>query len=288
MPRHVASTNWLIRSILSVVTASLVLGGSTILPTRGAAAPQDAAVCPPGKRAIFPTQNVNIPAVPPWAFPAYTGDKALEPLPDSFDIVERPAWFDGIPVSIRPYPRPSVGDGGPEDNHADMYVFFHADGTPVPQLPLLEAVPLNSASGLVIPENIEARMFSANWEVHVVRVPYDYVPGSIKSILDLTNPRWVLEDLQTNIFVTFPILPQRFTIPDLALNGLQVDAGMFEGRPVSFVEYDVWDNEYTKKPMYLFRKPSGEFAGNAVVSGIPGMPNYSSIFEVYIVNVPAT
>ncbi|MEE9400304.1 MAG: hypothetical protein V3V23_08555, partial [Dehalococcoidales bacterium] len=117
---------------------------------------------------LFPPGEVTtLPAFPPWGFPEYTGEPALEPLPDAFDIVERPAWFDGIPVTIRPFPRPSVGDGGPDDNHADMYVFFYADGTPVPQLPILEVVPLNAVGQEDIIPDIAARLFSANWEIHV-------------------------------------------------------------------------------------------------------------------------
>ncbi|MBI4337364.1 MAG: hypothetical protein HY683_06010 [Chloroflexi bacterium] len=276
----------LVGLVVLALTGAL-FGAEAIRASRGAAAPRADVVCPEGQRRLFPLQNVNIPAVPPWSFPAYAGEKALEPLPDAFDIVERDAWFDGVPATIRPFPRPSVGDGGPEDNHADMYVFFYPDGTPVNQLPLLEAVPRNAIPAFAVPEHVEARMFSANWEVHVVRVAQDYVPGSIRSILDITNPRWVLEEIQTNIFITFPILPQRFTIPGLALNGLSVEAGMFEGHPVPFVEYDLWDNEYTKKPLYLFRKPSGAFVGNAVLSGIPGMPHYSALWEVFFVEVPA-
>ena len=236
---------------------------------------------------LFPPHEVTtLPALPPWGFPEFTGEPALEPLPDAFDIVEQPAWFDGIPLTIRPFPRPSVGDGGPDDNHADMYVFFYADGTPVPQLPLLEVVPLNAAGQDVFIPDIAARLFSANWEIHVVRVPQDYVPGSIHGLGDLVNPLLVLEDIQANMFVTFPILPQEFTIPNLELNNLIVEAGVFEGKMVFFVAYEVGDNEFSEKPMYVFRKPSGEFAGNAVLSGIPGMPNISSLWAVLIVEVP--
>ncbi|MEE8353102.1 MAG: di-heme oxidoredictase family protein, partial [Dehalococcoidales bacterium] len=236
---------------------------------------------------LFPDDPVTLPAVPPWGFPEFTGIAALEPLPDSFDIVERPAWFDGIPATIRPFPRPSVGDGGPDDNHADMWVFFYPDGTPVPQLPLLEVVPLNAAGPDASVPDIAARLFSPNWEIHVVRVAEDYAPGSIGSILNLDNPRLVLENLQTNIFVTFPILPQSFTIPDLELNNLMVEQAIFEGNVVSFVEYDVGSFEFSEKPLYLFRKPSGEFSGAAVLSTLPGMPNASALWEVLIVEVPA-
>jgi FtsP/CotA-like multicopper oxidase with cupredoxin domain len=233
-----------------------------------------------------PDEETTLPAVPFWGFPEFTGEPALEPLPDAFDIVEQPAWFDGIPLTIRPFPRPSIGDGGPDDNHADMWVFFYADGTPVPQLPLLEVVPLNIAGEDIIIPDIAARLFSANWEIHVVRVPQDYVPGSIRGLGDIGNPLLVLEDIQTNMFVTFPILPQQFTIPNLELNNLAVEHGIFEGNVVSFVEYDLGDNEFVEKPMYLFRKPSGEFVGNAVLSGIPGMPLISSFWEVFTVEVP--
>lgn len=293
--------------LLAIIALILLLVEASVLPpTEGAAAvsprvaapavaPQAAPPCPPRDPALlFPPQMVNILAFDPWGFPAYSGDKALEPLPDSFDIVERPAWFDGIPVTIRPFPRPSVGDGGPDDNHADMYVFFYPDGRPVAQPPMLEVVPHNAVPPVANPTpaqvalaEIEARLFSANWEVHVVRVPENYQPGSIKTSLDLLNPQFVLEDIQTNIFVTFPILPRQSTIPGLELNGLSVQMGTIEGKLVSFVEYDIWDNEYTKKPMYAFRKPDGTFAGNPVLSGLPGMPHISSLWEVFIVEVPA-
>jgi hypothetical protein len=260
----------------------------------GDSAPSDVvpAAVPEGDllRFLFPSTAGTLPAYPPWSIPEFTGEPALEPLPDTFDIVEFPAWFDGIPVTVRPFPRPSVGDGGLDDNHADMYVFFYPDGTPVAQAPILEAVPLNAVGpNNDIPSEgaaIAARLFSANWEIHVVRVTQDYDPGSIGTTQDLTNPLLVLEDIQTNIFVTFPIMPQQFTIPGLELNELSVETGTFLKQPVSFVEYDVGDSEFSEKPAYVFRNPSGEFVGNPVVSGIPGMPHYSALWEFFIVEVP--
>ncbi len=294
-------------TLLAALAIVLLLVEASVLPpTEGAAAPaarvaplsvapQAAPPCPPRNPALlFPPHIMSIPAFVPWGFPAYVGDADLEPLPDSFNIVERPAWFNGIPATIRPWPRPGVGFGGPDDNHADMYVFFYADGRPVAQPPMLEVAPLNAmppdpnmTNAERTLRELEARLFSVNWEVHVVRVPQDYIPGTIKTLLDLENPQWVLEDIQTSIFVTFAINPRQSTLPGLELNGLSVDMGTIRGKVVQFVEYDVWDHEYTQKPMYVTRKPSGEFVGNTVLSGIPGMPNYSALWDVFIVEVPA-
>jgi len=239
---------------------------------------------------ISPPLNISVAAIPPWGFPAYSGDPTQERLPDSFDVVERPAWYDGVPVTIRPFPRPSVGDGGPKANHADMFVFYYPDGTPVNQPPLLSSVPLNAFDGAVgSPEalSLAARMFSANWELHAVRVTKNYIPGSIKSLLDLDDPNLVLEDLQTNMFVTFPILPKQGNVPGLELNGADIHTAMFEGKIVRFIDYEVGDSEFINKPLYMFRKPNGEFAGDAVLSGIPGQPHISSFWDVFMVQVTA-
>jgi len=236
---------------------------------------------------LFPPKNRNFPAVPMWNLPAYSGDPALEPLPNGFTVNESDAWFDGIPLKIRVFPRPGVGDGGPTINHADMYVFYYPDGTPVNQLPLISAVPKNAAGPGALIDNFSARMFSANWEVHAVRVTATYVPGTIKSLDGLANPNWVLEDIATNMYITFPVLPPGTSVPDLGLNGLSLDAAFYEGLTVMFVEYDIQDRELTEKPMYIFRKPNGEFAGLPVVSsGIPGMPHYNALWNVGIVEVP--
>ena len=202
---------------------------------------------------FFPPHIDTTPAVPSWNFPEFTGNTELRPLPDAFDIVERPAWFDGVPATIRPFPSPSVGTGGPDDGHADLFVFFYADGTPAPQFPLLEAVPVNAAPGVEV--ELGAELFSANWEITIIRVVQDYVPGTIQSILEVDNPRFVLEALQTNMFFTFPIIPQNSTIPGLELNNLNVDAGIFEGSTVLFVEYEIEDEEFSKLPR--IRIPGG-------------------------------
>lgn len=239
---------------------------------------------------IFPPRNVTLPAIPPWNFPSFTGNPALEPLPESFNIVEQPAWFDGIPVTIRPYPRPGATDIRRSKNHADMYVFFYPDGTPVNQPPLVSAVPLNSFTGWSgNPEVLTeaAKAFNSNWELSIIIVPQSYVPGSIKSLTDLIREDLVLEEIQTNIFVGFPILPKQSTEPNLELNGLAVDTAIFEGKTVKFVDYDVGDVEFTGKPVYLFRTASGAFVGDPVLSVIPGQPHYNSIWEIFIVNVTA-
>ncbi|MBI2852829.1 MAG: hypothetical protein HYX84_06995 [Chloroflexi bacterium] len=236
---------------------------------------------------LFPPESPRLlPAIPPWNFPEFFGEPALEPLPVSFNITEHPAWFDGVPVTIRPFPGPGRGDGGPDDDHADMWVFFYPDGTPVPQPPLLEAVPKNTFGPEIQVPDVAARFFSINWEVHAVIVPQGYVPGSLQSIVQLSDPNLVLENIQLNMFVTFPILPKEFNIEGLELNGVEISAGMFEGKLVKFIDYDVGDNEFDEKPVYLFRKPNGDFTGSPVLSSIPGQPHYNGMWEVVIVDVP--
>ncbi|MBI4498245.1 MAG: hypothetical protein HY689_10135 [Chloroflexi bacterium] len=230
----------------------------------------------------------TIPAFPPLGLPAFTGDPRLEPLPQGpVEIGEKAGWFNDAPVKLRFFPRPSVGDGGPDDNHADMYIFVFPDGRPVPQPPLLESAPKGALGSAGRVSDFDAQLFSASWEVHVVRVQPDYVPGTITSVCQLEDPALVLEDLQTNLFVNFPVLPPNATVPNLEANGLEIEEAFFEGQIVRFIEYEVHDREHEVSSIYFFRDPAGNFRGNPVVPRIPGMPHYSSFWEVQIVEVPA-
>ncbi|MCX6020797.1 MAG: hypothetical protein NTZ05_03530, partial [Chloroflexi bacterium] len=109
-------------------TPAMAIGGAVVALMALAAA------LPPALPGVASHAFRTIPAFPPLDFPSYTGDPRLEPLPQQpIEVGERAGWFNGVPVTLRFFPRPSVGDGGPDKNHADMYVFVYPDGRPVPQ-----------------------------------------------------------------------------------------------------------------------------------------------------------
>jgi len=186
------------------------------------------------------------------------------------------------------------------DGHADMYVLFYSDTLlPVDQPRIVEAVPKNAAGAGVSVSDLDARNFSAIWELHAVLVDPTYDPKNPVTLIDsaakVTGPGaspFVHAIYQINIFLNCPVVPAG-TIVDPALGGPQfpVLPAFFQGHVIYFVPYDIEDGPFNPQILFKFVDANGNVLPSAaspllVASKAPGDPFYSSIWELWTVRVP--
>jgi hypothetical protein len=95
----------------------------------------------------------------------------------------------------------------PEET-APIYAFFYGDGSPVAgQGNIIDTIPGNAD-------------YSAFWQVHMVTVPDDYVPDSIRSEADLLTAGYPIQ--ATDVIVNCPVL---LPPTDVSLTGLSGESG---------------------------------------------------------------
>src|SRR5262245_10393157 len=223
---------------------------------------------------------------------AFLGDPRLEPIPDSPIHVPNVTVFgEGRQLQLRFPPRVNGQNGSDGDGHADLFAFFDATtGLPVQgQLPVLEVVPKGAASEV---SDLDARKFSAIWEMHAVPVSAGYDPADpatrIDSEADVASSPFVENIYQTNIFLNCPIIPDDSTIDP---GSPPLERAFYNGEIVTLAPYDVEDGVSHPQVLFRFTDDAGhilpsEDAPHIVLSRIPGMQFYSSIWEVWSVTVP--
>ena len=231
----------------------------------------------------------------PLALPqvrAYAGDPRLEPIPSSpLHLASVTAFSESRELKLRFPPRVNGQQQSNGDGHADLYVFVDGyTGLPIPgQLPVLEAVPFGAAPDVT---EIIARNFSAIWEIGIVKMGPGYDPSDlsirIDSGLELANNPFVEAIYETNIHVNCPVVPAGSTTDP---GTPPLEQAWFNGTEVSIVSYDIEDGISHPQVMFKFENAAGqtlpsENAPHLVLSRMPGMPFYSSIWEVWTVVVP--
>ena len=231
----------------------------------------------------------------PLALPqvrAYAGDPRLEPIPSSpIHLGSVTAFGEGRQLKLRFPPRVNGQQHSNGDGHADLYVFVDLyTGLPIPgQLPVLEAVPMGAAPGVT---ELDARNFSAIWEIGIVTIGPGYDPNNLDQRIDsfdkLANNPFVDAIYETNIHVNCPVVPAGSTVEP---GTPPVEQAWYDGTEVSIVSYDIEDGISHPQVMFKFENQAGqtlpsENAPHLVLSRIPGMPFYSSIWEVWTVVVP--
>ncbi|MGE3174075.1 MAG: hypothetical protein AB7O97_15720 [Planctomycetota bacterium] len=231
--------------------------------------------------------TVAKPEVTPFA-----GDPRLEPIPSSpIHVPNFTVFGEGRQLRLRFPPRvngQNVSDG---DLHADLFAFFDMDtGLPIPgQLPVVEAVPRGAAERV---SELDARKYSAIWEMHAVMVVPWYDPNDpaqrIDTVAEIFGSPLVNEVYQTNIFLNCPVLPNGSTVDP---GSLPLEEAWYNGSVVTLAPYDVEDGVSHPQVLFRFANHVGhtlpsETAPHLVLSRLPGMPFYSSIWEVWTVTVP--
>lgn len=229
-----------------------------------------------------------LPQVTPFA-----GDPRLEPIPSSpIHVGDFVVFGEGKRLKLRFPPRVNGQNQSNGDGHADLYVFVDDyTGRPIPgQLPIVEAVPKGAAPNVT---DLVARNYSAVWEIGIVSMGPNYDPNDpatrIDSFLKTISHPDVVAIYETNIHLNCPVLP----------TGSTVDPGTpphehawFDGHEVTLAPYEIEDGISHPQVMFKFEDAQGhtlpsENAPHLVMSRIPGMPFYSSFWEVWTVVVPA-
>ena len=230
----------------------------------------------------------SLPQVTPFA-----GDPRLEPIPTSpIHIGDFTVFGEGRQLKLRFPPRVNGQNQSDGDGHADLYVFVDQySGQPIQgQLPVAEVVPKGAAPNVT---DLVARNYSAVWEVAIVVMGPNYNANDpmvrIDSAAKLLGHPDIVTMYETNVHLNCPVVPM----------GSTTDAGSpplehvwFDGTVVALAPYEIEDGISHPQVMFKFEDPQGhtlpsETAPHLVMSRIPGMPFYSSFWEVWTVVVPA-
>ncbi len=234
--------------------------------------------------------QANPPALPQVA--PYAGDPRLEPIPSTpLHLGSVTAFGEGRELKLRFPPRVNGQQRSNGDGHADLYLFVDGyTGLPIPgQLPVIEAVPMGAAPDVT---ELVARNYSAIWEVGIVKVGPGYDPSDLDirmdSFLKLLNNPFVEAIYETNIHVNCPVVPAGSTTDP---GSPAVEIVWYNGTEISLVPYDIEDGISHPQALFKFENAAGqtlpsESNPHLVLSRIPGMPFYSSIWEVWTVVVP--
>ncbi len=223
---------------------------------------------------------------------AFPGDPRLEPIPSTPIHVPNVTVFgEGRQLQLRFPPRVNGQNHSDGDGHADLFAFFDAaTGLPIPgQLPVVEAVPFGAAPSV---SELDARIYSAIWEMHAVTMRPTYDPNDpaqrIDSAAKVFQSPLVDSVYQTNIFLNCPVLPNGSTVDP---GSLPPERALYNGSIVTLAPYDIEDGISHPQVLFRFEDHAGhtlpsDAAPHLVLSRIPGMPFYSSIWEVWSVTVP--
>ena len=238
------------------------------------------------------TTAQGLPLARPPLDPPPVGDPRLEPIPSipqHYGTVT--AYGGGRQMHLRFAPRVNGQNHSDGDRHADLYVLFDASsGLPVDgQLPIVEAVPRGAAT---IVTDLEARKFSASWQVHVVTVTDGYDPSNrrqrIDSVHDIEQSSDVRRVYETNIHINAPVVPL----------GSSVEAGApaikfawFKGQVVALMPCSVDDGGFSPQVMFRFVDNNGTSLPNAmephlVLSRTPSDSFSAPIWDVWTVTLP--
>src|SRR6266566_3031815 len=149
----------------------------------------------------------------------HVGDPRLEPIPavplrlkNIAVLGSRQGVIDSNVLFMRFPPRVNGQNMSDGDKHADMYVLYNAaTGQKINQPPVIEAVPFPLTTNELV-----ARKFTAVWELHALLVDPSYDPNNLETRIDsafkvATSP-YSIADVQTNIFLNCPIVPDGTTL----------------------------------------------------------------------------
>src|SRR5262245_37523382 len=232
----------------------------------------------------------------------HIGDPRLEPIPSvplrlkNIPVLgSRQGVIDSNVLFMRFPPRVNGQNMSDGDKHADMYVLYNAaTGQRINQPPVIEAVPFPLTTNELV-----ARKFSPVWELHALLVDPSYNPNDLSTRIDsavkvATSP-YAIADIQTNIFLNCPIVPDGTTLDPVpggpVANEPTVRDAFFEGQIVHFVPYDIEDGGFNPQVLFIFKDGNGNILPSAdtpriITAKSPGDPFYSSIWEVWAVTVP--
>src|SRR5438034_949915 len=232
----------------------------------------------------------------------HVGDPRLEPIPavplrlkNIAVLGSRQGVIDSNVLFMRFPPRVNGQNMSDGDKHADMYVLYNAaTGQKINQPPVIEAVPFPLTTNELV-----ARKFTAVWELHALLVDPSYDPNNLETRIDsafkvATSP-YSIADVQTNIFLNCPIVPDGTTLDPVpggpVANEPTVREAFFESQIVHFVPYDVEDGGFNPQVLFIFKDANGNILPSAdtpriITAKSPGDPFYSSIWEVWAVTVP--
>ena len=173
--------------------------------------PARAQILPP----VVPVPTQPEPALPQVAAP-FPGDPRLEPLPDHpLELVNLNVGANGRVLTMHFPPRVNGQTASDGDGHADMYVLFYSDTLlPVDQPRIVEAVPKNAAGAGVSVSDLDARNFSAIWELHAVLVDPTYDPKNPGR----TNPSCVVNELTVGEVTAVTVFFMTLRAPDQLRN----------------------------------------------------------------------
>ncbi|MFQ5766638.1 MAG: hypothetical protein ACE5ID_01455 [Acidobacteriota bacterium] len=225
----------------------------------------------------------------------FAGDPGLEPIPsEPLWLLNVDVFANGKILSMRFPPRVNGQTQSDGDRHADLFVLFdEATGLPIDQPFIIEAVAKNSALGQDV-SDLNARMFSAIWEIHAVTVASWYDPRDPALLIDSTCKLFtstaVREIFQTNMFLNCPIVPWGSVVDP---GSPPLEDAFFQGRLVKLAPYDMEDGGFNPQIMFKFEDEDGNTQEgikpgipHLVASFEPGDPFYTSIWEIWTVHVP--
>src|SRR6266566_539493 len=232
----------------------------------------------------------------------HVGDPRLEPIPavplrlkNIAVLGSRQGVIDSNVLFMRFPPRVNGQNMSDGDKHADMYVLYNAaTGQKINQPPVIEAVPFPLTTNELV-----ARKFTAVWELHALLVDPSYDPNNLETRIDsafkvATSP-YSIADVQTNIFLNCPIVPDGTTLDPVpggpVANEPTVREAFFESQIVHFAPYDVEDGGFNPQVLFIFKDANGNILPSAdtpriITAKSPGDSFYSSIWEVWAVTVP--
>ncbi len=235
----------------------------------------------------------SLPVSGPLVDTPPSGDARLEPIPSSpIHLANHIVYGGGRQVQMRFPPRVNGQNHSDGDKHADLYVLVdEMTKLPVPgQLPIVEHVPKGSAPEV---SDLDARKFSAIWEMQVAIVESGYDPTDPDQLIDsahkLDTSTLVRRIVQTNIFLNCPVVPNGSTTDT---GSRPLEQAFYNGHVVTLAPYDIEDGPSNPQVMFKFEDPAGNTLPSAqdphlVISRLPGDPFYSSIWEVWTIVVPA-
>ena len=230
-------------------------------------------------------------AGPPLGSPP-AGDPRLEPLPSSpqhyGDVT---AYGNGRQMRMRFPPRINGQNQSDGDRHADLFILFDTTtGLPIGgQPPIAEAAPIGSA--VTVPD-IDARKFSASWQVHVVTVEANYNPfhatERIDSAGDILQSPFVDRIYETNIHINAPVVPANSTIgPGFH----SITPVWYNGQIILVMPCGVDDGGFSPQVLFQFEDQTGAILPNAtsphlILSRTPSDSFFAPLWEVWTVTVP--
>ena len=234
----------------------------------------------------------GLPLATPPLGPPPGGDPRLEALPSSpqhyGDVT---AYGNGRQMRMRFPPRINGQNQSDGDRHADLYILFdETTGLPVTgQPPIAEAAPIGSA--LNVPD-IDARKFSASWQIHVVTVASNYSPFSpterIDSVADVMQSSLVDRIYETNIHINAPVVPANSTIgPGFHA----ITPVWYDGQIILVMPCGIDDGGFSPQVLFQFEDQTGAILPSAasphlVLSRTPSDSFFSPLWEVWTVTVP--